>query len=153
MLKAQVNTLRRISTVLRPDGVLLNLLPDTTHRAVAVRVGGGAIQRLGHLDDTRDIKEFQAVLAAQQAALDAGLFVLERETSFTIVDHFDTVERWLTNDEFKRAIIPAKLVARAGALLPPGTAGDVHISREFYAARLRRAGAGGGRAPRALLRQ
>ncbi|HEV2458878.1 MAG TPA: hypothetical protein VGS80_10975, partial [Ktedonobacterales bacterium] len=57
VLKAQVNMLRRIAAVLRPGGVLLNLLPDTTHRAVAVRVGGGAIQRLGHLDDTRDIKE------------------------------------------------------------------------------------------------
>jgi len=132
-----VNALRRISAALRPCGLLLNLLPDITHRAVEVSVGG-AILRLGHLDDTRDIRDFHVTLAAQQAAMDARLFVLERETRFTFVDHFDTVESWVTDvaEHEQGVIIQASLVARAHELLPPGAAGEVRISRQFYAARL-----------------
>jgi len=132
-----VNALRHLWAALRPRGLLLNLLPDTTHRAVEVSVGG-AILRLGHLDDTRGIQEFHVMLAAQQAALDARLFVLERETRFMFVDHFDTVESWLTYvAEHEQGVsIQALLLARARELLPPGTTGEVRISGEFYAARL-----------------
>jgi len=133
-----VNALRRIWAALRPGGLLLNLLPDTSHRAVEVSVGG-AILRLGHLDATpRDIQDVHVTFAALQAALDARLFVLERETRFMFVDHFDTVESWLTYvAEHEQGVsIQASLLARARELLPPLTAGEVRISCEFYAARL-----------------
>jgi len=133
-----VNALSRIHATLRPRGLLLNLLPDTTHRAVEVDVGS-AILRLGHLDATLgDIQGFHVTLAAQQAAIDARLFVLERETRFMFVDRFDTVESWLTYvaEHEQGVIIQASLLARARELLPPGTAGEVRISSQLYAARL-----------------
>lgn len=133
-----MNALSRIYAVLRPRGLLLNLLPEVTHRAVEVGIGG-VILRLGYLDDTRDIHDFRVMLAAQQAVIDNRLFALERETRFTFVEHFDVVESWLTYmaEHESGVTIPIELVGRAGELLPPGTAGEVRISREFYAARLR----------------
>ncbi len=136
-MKAQANALRRVSAALRPCGLPLNLLPDATHWSVAVSVGGDLV-RLGHLDNTRHVQELHVTLAAQQAAIGAGVYVLERETYFTFIEHFDTVDSWLTNIEFKRAIIPAELVARARKLLPPGKVGEVLLSQQFYAARLSR---------------
>ena len=137
LVKARANALRRVSAALRPRGLVLILLPDATHWSVAVSVGGELL-RLGHLDNTRLIQELHVTLAAQQAAIGAGVYVLERETYFTLVEHFDTVDSWLTDRDFKRAVIPAELVARARKLLPPGTVGEVLLSQQFYAARLSR---------------
>ncbi len=136
-----MHALSRIHAALRPRGLLLNLLPQANYGVVEVGIGG-VILWLGYLgDETRDLQDFHVVLAAQQAAIDARLFLLEREVRFTFVEHFDTVESWLTYkaEHEQGAIIPAELVARARELLPPGTAGEVRISGEHYAVRLRRA--------------
>jgi hypothetical protein len=134
-----VNALSRIYAALRPGGQLLDLHPDAIHAPVEVCVGD-AIVPLGHLDETRHIQDVQIARAARQAAIDAGWFVLEHETRFTFVTHFDTVESWLTYmaEHVQKAVIPAELVARARAVLPPGTAGEVRIPRQIHAARLRR---------------
>ena len=128
-------------TALRPGGHLLDLRPDALHAPVEVCVGD-AIVPLGHLEETRHIHDVHIARAARQEAIDAGLFVLEREARFTFVMHFDTVESWLTYmaEHMQKAVIPAKLVARARELLPPGAAGEVRIPRQIYAARLRRTG-------------
>jgi hypothetical protein len=125
-------------TALRPGGHLLDLHPEALHSPVEVRVGD-AIVPLGHLDDTQHIHDVHIGRAARQAAIDAGLFVLERETRFTFVTHFDSVDTWLTYmvEHMQKAVIPAELVARAHEVLPPGTAGEVRIPRQIYAARLR----------------
>ena len=110
-----MHALSRISAALRPRGLLLNLLPVATRatdRTVEVRVGG-AIRRLGYLDDTpRDIQDFQVALAAQQAAIDAQQVVLELETCCPFVQHFETVESWLIRN-------PARMVAGPSAFRPP----------------------------------
>jgi hypothetical protein len=126
-------------TALRPGGQLLDLHPDALHAPVEVRVGD-AIAPLGHLDETLHIQDVHVARATRQVAIDAGQFVLERETRFTFITHFDTVESWLTYmaEHAKKAVIPAELVARARELLPPGTAGEVRIPRQIYGARLRR---------------
>jgi hypothetical protein len=128
-------------TALRPGGHLLDLHPDALHAPVEICVGD-AIVPLGHLDDTRHIHDVHVARAARQAVIDAGQFVLERETRFTFVTHFDTVESWLTYmaEHMQKAVIPAELGARARELLPPGAAGEVRIPRQIYAARLRRTG-------------
>jgi hypothetical protein len=134
-----VNALNCMHTALRTGGQLLDLHPDAIHAPVEVCVGD-AIVPLGHLDETRHIQDVHIARAARQAAIDAGWFVLERETRFTFVTHFDTVESWLTYmaEHVPKAVIPAELVACARALLPPGMAGEVRIPRQIYAARLRR---------------
>ncbi len=126
---------------LRPGGQLLDLHPDALHSPIEACVGD-AILPLGHLDETRHIQDVHIARAAQQAAIDAGQFVLECETRFTFVSHFDTIESWLTYmaEHAQKAVIPAELVARARELLPPGTAGEVRIPRQIYGARLRRTG-------------
>ncbi len=134
-----MNALYRMHTALRPGGQLVDLHPDAIHAPVEVCVGD-AIVPLGHLDETRHIQDVQIARAARQTVIDAGWFVLERETRFTFVTHFDTVESWLTYmaEHVQKAVIPAELVARARALLPPGMAGEVRIPRQIHAARFRR---------------
>ena len=126
-------------TALRPNGRLLDLHPDAIHSPVEVRVGD-VILPLGRLDETLHIQDVRTARAARQVAIDAGLFVLEREIRFTFVTHYDTVESGLTYvaEHPQKAVIPAELVARAQALLPPGTSGELRIPRQIYAARLRR---------------
>ncbi len=133
-----MNALSRIYAALRPRGLLLDL-QEATHAWVEVGVGG-AILSIGHLHERQDIQDIHIMLTGRQAAIDAGQFVLERETRFTFVEHFDTVESWLTYraEHEQGAAIPAEVVARARALLPPGTAGEVRISSEVSAARLQR---------------
>lgn len=128
-------------TALRPGGHLLDLHPDAVHAPVELCVGD-TIVPLGYLDDTRHIHDVHIARAARQAAIDAGQFVLERESRFTFVTHFVSVENWLTYmaEHMHKVVIPAKLVARARELLPPGTAGEVRIPRQIYAARFRRTG-------------
>lgn len=128
---------------LRPGGHLLDLHPDALHAPVEICVGD-AIVPLGYLDETRHIHEVQVARSARQAAIDAGQFVMERETRFTFVTHFDTVETWLTymSEHMRKAVVPAELVARARELLPLGTTGEVRIPRQIYTARLRRTGDG-----------
>ena len=134
-----MNALDRMHTALRPGGQLLDLHPDAVHSPVEVDAGG-TIVLLGHLDDTLHIRDVHSALAARQVVIDAGKFVLEREIRFTFITHFDSVENWLRfmAEHAQKSVIPAELAARARELLPPGTAGEVRIRRQTYAARLRR---------------
>src|SRR5215469_477313 len=129
-------------SALRPGGQLLDLHPDAVHSPVAVEAGGTIVPH-GHLDDTLHIRDVHGALAARQVVIDAGQFILERETRFTFITHFDSVDSWLRfmAEHAQKSVIPAELVARARELLPPGTAGEVRIRRQTYAARLRRPGA------------
>jgi len=134
-----VNALNRMHAALRPGGLLLDLHPEALHAPVEVRVGD-AILPLGHLDETRHIHDVQVARAGRQVAVDARQFVVERETRFTFVTHFESVETWLTYmaEHMHKAVVSPELVARARALLPPGTEGEVRIPRQISAARLRR---------------
>jgi hypothetical protein len=124
---------------LRPRGLLLDLHPDAVHSPVEVCVGS-ATHPLGRLDESRHIQDVQFAREARQMAIDAGWFILERETHFTFISHFDTVENWLSYmaEHARKAVIPAELGARARELLPPGAPGELRIPRVIYAARLRR---------------
>lgn len=124
---------------LRPGGLLLDLHPDTVHSSVEAYVGGATIP-VGQLDETRQIQDVRLARAARQTAIDAGWFALERETRFTYISHFDSVETWLTYmaEHARKAVVPAELVASARELLPTGTAGELRRPRVIYAARLRR---------------
>ena len=135
-----MHALSHIHAALRPAGLLLDLHPDAMHSQIEVCIGG-AIHRLGQLDETLHIQDVRVARAARQTTIDAGLFVLEREIRFTFVSHFGAVEAWLTYmaEHAQKALIPAELVARARELLPPGAAGEVRVRRRIYAARLRRA--------------
>lgn len=136
-----MHALSHIHAALRPGGLVLDLHPDALHAPVEVLVAD-AIVPLARLDETQHIQDVQVARAERQAAIDKGLFALEREIRFTFLNHFDSVEGWLTYmaEHVQKAIIPAELVARARELLPPGTVGEVRIPRQIYGARLRRAG-------------
>lgn len=134
-----MNALRILRDALRPRGLLLNIHPEADHAPVEVCIGD-QIFPLGRLDETRHIQDVHIARAALRTVLDAGWFVVERESWFTFVSHFDTVDSWLAYmaEHASKAVIPTDLVARARALLPPGTEGEVRSPRMIYAARLRR---------------
>ena len=134
-----MNALNTIYGALRPRGLLLNLHPEAAHSKIEARVGRKTIP-LGQLDETQLIHDVTVARRGLQTVIDARRFVIEREVHFTYILHFGNVDEWLAYmaEHAKKAIIPAEVIARARAALPPGTVGELRRPREIYAARLRR---------------
>lgn len=118
---------------------MLNIHPEAVHTPVEIRAGNQVFP-LGRLDDTLHIEDVRVARAALRTALDAGWFVVERETQFTFISYYDTVESWevYRAEHGSRSVVPPELRARALALLPPGAEGELRTPRTIYAARLRR---------------
>ncbi len=133
-----MRALRNIYSALRPGGLLLDIQPEPKHPWLVAQVGAQTTP-LGQLDESFRIGTVRAARAALQRVIDAGLFALERETTFIFTYHFATVEAWLGHmaANWGSAGIPADLVVRAGEMLATGE-GALRIPREIHAARLRR---------------
>lgn len=102
-----------------------------------------ALVRLGQLDETRNIHDVETGRAGLRTAMEMGLFALERETRFTFMTYFDSVDAWLAYmaQPSCGAVASPEVVARARAALPAGAEGNVRMRRVIYAGRLRRLGA------------
>jgi len=152
--------------------VLLDVRPAPQHPWVAVgcgstgcKAGEGSIPpypdptlshtrrtqraiRLGQLDDSYRIGTQAIADAALQALIDGRRLVREREETFTLVYHFDSVESWLAYmaEQWSTARLSADLTARARRQLSgeEGQAGarrganELRILRSLRASRLRR---------------
>lgn len=123
---------------LRPAGLLLDIRPAPQHPLVKVVRGGQAVS-IGQIDDSYRIGTLLSADAALQTLIDAGRFVRERETTFTFIYHFDSVEAWLgyMAEHWHSAGIDDDLVARARDVLSSG-GGELRILRAVRAVRLRR---------------
>ena len=133
-----MRALRNIHSALRPGGLLLDIHPEPSHPQLEALTDGQATP-IGSLDFSSRFRLVFAGRAALQSVVDAHLFVCERETTFVFIYHFATIDIWLDHvaTRWSDARIPAGMTERARDLLATGE-GELRISREIHAARLRK---------------
>lgn len=133
-----MRALRNIHSALRPGGLLLDIHPEPRHPWVVAQVDEQTIP-IGQLDESFRIGTVLSACAALRSVTDAGLFVPERETTFTFIYHFASVDSWLGHMEghWASAGIPAGVAERARELLATG-ADYLRIPREIHMTRLRK---------------
>jgi hypothetical protein len=133
-----VRALRNIHSALRPSGLLLDIHPEPRHPWLVAKVDARTIP-IGQLDESFRIGTVRSARAALQDVVDDGLFVFEREATFTFTYHFADVDTWLGHmaGHWASAGIPADMAERARDLLATGE-GELRIPREIHVARLRK---------------
>jgi hypothetical protein len=121
-----VDALRRAHRIVAADGVVVDLHPSAS--AAAVEVGDRVS---GYVDAADAPLRHAAAGAAIAAAVDEGLFVVERTTEFPFHTYGDTIEelREYIEENWRDARIDGETVRRTHALLR-GTLGVRPRSRE-----------------------
>jgi hypothetical protein len=108
-----VNALRRIHAALVPGGLVVDTQPVSPHPAVE-----SPTERLGTLDMSEWLETIEAVDELTARTIDEGLYSVETEQSFIVVDTFDTgaelvdkVPQWRgtrMSDDLRRRAVAAE---------------------------------------------
>jgi hypothetical protein len=107
-----VHALRHVHELLVPGGTMLDLHPVTEEQ---VEAGGRRIGVIEDPDFSVDLPNAEARLAE---AIGAGLYNLEAELEFDVLQHFDEAEELLVAKE-ERLATQTGLVRRIRAAHPP----------------------------------
>jgi hypothetical protein len=134
-----VHALEKISQLLQPDGLLLDIHPTNEMAAIAVRLREQLIPA-GWLHESDDYVEYEWADEALQHAIDDRRFVLERVGTFEFVWHADTLNdlRAYLAEEWKDAIIDDLTAMRIEELLKlPVRDKEILVSEAIRIARYR----------------
>jgi hypothetical protein len=120
-----VHALRKIHSLLKPNGVLLDMRPALQHRGVGIRQEGRPVE-LGHFRELMD--DDRAANRALQQVLRERLFRRTRQLKFQVyryADTFEEFEDWYQEFVRDKPCKPSpRLVARVKSALlgqPKGT--------------------------------
>jgi hypothetical protein len=136
-----VHALEKISQLLKPNGILLDIHPTNEMAAIAVRLREQLIPA-GWLYESDDYVEYEWADEALQHAIDDQHFALERVGTFEFVWHADTLNdlRAYLAEEWKDAIIDDVTAGRIEELLKlPVHDKEILISEAVRIARYRAA--------------
>ncbi|HEX6543900.1 MAG TPA: hypothetical protein VF040_19250 [Ktedonobacterales bacterium] len=135
-----MRALQNIHAALRPGGLLLDIHPEPENPWLEARTGE-RIVRLGKLDVSCRTETVLSARESLQRVIDAGLFVRERDITFTFIYHFASPDAWNSymSEHWSTARLPAGMVERADDALSSG-AGELCIPRDLHATRLRKPG-------------
>jgi hypothetical protein len=134
-----VHALEKISQLLQPDGLLLDIHPTNEMAAIAVRLREQLIPA-GWLHESDDYVEYEWADEALQHAIDDRRFVLERVGTFEFAWHADTLNdlRAYLAEEWKDAIIDDLTAMRIEELLKlPVRDKEILVSEAIRIARYR----------------
>lgn len=135
-----VHALEKIYTLLKPDGVLIDIHPTPEPAAVVVRVADRWLPA-GWIDEVSDYVEYEWADAALQAATETGLFELEHRGAFEFVWHADSVADLLAYlaDEWEDARIDPVTTARIEDMLrTPEADKEILVKEAIRIARFKR---------------
>jgi hypothetical protein len=135
-----VHALEKISLLLKPDGLLLDIHPTNEMAAMAVRLREQIIPA-GWLNESDDYVEYEWADEALQRVVDDRRFVLERVGTFEFVWHADTLSdlRAYLAEEWKDAIIDDMTAMRIEELLKlPVRDKEILVSEAIRITRYRR---------------
>lgn len=136
-----VHALEKISQLLRPDGILLDIHPTNEMAAMAVRLQTQIVPA-GWLHESDDYEEYEWADEALQRVIDDQRFTLERVGTFEFVWHADTLPelRAYLAEEWQDAIIDELTAGRIEELLKlPVPDKEILVSEAIRIARYRRA--------------
>jgi hypothetical protein len=108
-----VNALRHVHTLLAPGGALVDVHPVSEEQ---VETDGGVI---GTIEEPSWVEvDLPNAEAGVRQVIDEGLYVLEAETEYDVLQHFDDAEELI---DVKRDIIEGQeaLIAAIRAVEPP----------------------------------
>ena len=113
-----VHALKIIHSLLKPDGILLDIHPTNEPAAIAVRLREQLIPA-GWINEADDYVEYEWADEAVSAAVNGGLFTQERCGTFEFVWHADSMIelRAYLAEEWKDAIIDDVTAMRIEELL------------------------------------
>jgi hypothetical protein len=134
-----VHALEKISQLLKPDGLLLDIHPTNEPAAMAVRLREQIIPA-GWLSESDDYVEYEWADEALQRVVDDRRFALERGGTFEFVWHADTLNdlRAYLAEEWKDAIIDDLTAMRIEELLKlPVRDKEILVSEAIRIARYR----------------
>ena len=110
-----MDALRRVHEALVPEGILLDLMPFEA--AVPVETVDGELGRLDAREFARDVV---ATVGALMRTVRDGLYELERESTFDVLEHFESADRLLEEvDGWRGTMVPRPLQARLECADPP----------------------------------
>ena len=110
-----MDALRRVHEALVPEGILLDLMPFEAR--VPVETLDEELGRLDAREFARDVLETEAAVLR---ALREGLYVLERELRFDVLEHFESAARLLEEaGGWQGTRIPRSLQVRIEQHEPP----------------------------------
>ncbi len=138
-----VHALEKISQLLKPDGILLDIHPTNEMAAMAVRLQAQIVPA-GWLHESDDYEEYEWADEALQRAVDAQHFTLERVGAFEFVWHADTLHELIAYlaEEWKDAIIDELTAGRIEELMKlPVHDKEILVSEAIRIARYRCVGA------------
>ena len=85
-----VHALEKIYSLLKPEGILLNIQPDDQPRPIEIH-GREGVREAGRSKHRQNFLPYKQAMAAVAGAVGNGAFVVEREETFSFLDEFDTV--------------------------------------------------------------
>jgi hypothetical protein len=135
-----VHALEKIYSLLKDDGLLLDIHPTNEPAAIAVRLREQLIPA-GWLTESDDYVEYEWADEALQRMVDDQRFALERVGTFEFVWHADSLSdlRAYLAEEWKDAIIDELTAGRIEELLKlPVTDKEILVSEAIRIARYRK---------------
>lgn len=135
-----VHALEKIHTLLKPDGILLDIHPTNEPAALAVRLREQLIPA-GWIHESDDYVEYEWADEALQRSVDTGRFKLERTGTFDFIWHADSMAdlRIYLAEEWKDASIDDVTAMRIEELLKlPVQDKEILVSEAIRIARYRR---------------
>ena len=110
-----MHALRRAHEALVPDGILLDLMPYAPW--VPVECSAGRVGNIDAREFARGARQAQASLAR---TVSEGLFALERELRFDVLEHFGSAEQLLEiAGDWGRTRIPQRVRSGVERATPP----------------------------------
>lgn len=135
-----VHALKKVHTLLKPDGVLIDIRPTGDPPAFEVHVDGH-ITHAGWYQETDDFVEYFQAHDALNEAIRWGLFVRERAETFSFLTHASTIFelRDYVLSEYSDAVVDDETVRRAEEQFQtPGKDKEVVLREPALITRLRR---------------
>lgn len=137
-----VHALKITRSLLKPDGVLIDIHPSGTPAQVEAHVGG-EIQVAGTIEEAGNFEEYFEASAALKEVTGRGLFGLEREEQFTFLIHAPTIQALadFIEAEWSDATLSEETIERAGGLMgEPGEGKEIVLREIIHIARFRVSG-------------
>ena len=134
-----VHALEITHDLLKPGGLMIDIHPTGEQPLVEAHVDG-EVRLAGYLDELDDFESYFKADEALAQVTSRGLFLLEREGSFTFLYHAATVAALadFIAAEWTNSVLPEETIEQAEALMgEPGDGREIVVREHVRIARYR----------------
>lgn len=130
-----VDALKKIKTVLHPNGLLISIQPQDANLPLSVQVDDRATTYVGEVDVSYNFPRYQQANNAIEMATESGIFEMRQDKIVDYYVFFDTITacRQYLAEEWTNAILPEAAWERMTALMQ----GKGEQKQIFYSEKVR----------------